>query len=268
MAFHDPLLSILEDWNPSPYLIRLQLNSSWNYTEDLPRTKFSFLLLPSQATRVHLHNTKKYQVTFNASRERNPKWERNRRAVWNSCAGGGGLHSVMGSGKLFFRHSSSLFWSMEFSKIICWDMPFLSFSCRSSSWKTLREMLIPPRSPRSTKKTAPSFRKALSHRYSSSCNSTARTFTKALSVRPCSVTQRTSKQPVCMGELLQIYVSSISYSFSLLSEQKLKHIWHCETLKYFWDTLPPPPPGGLKKPLAFAQKQQNSSHCFLAIAGY
>lgn len=108
-------------------------------------------------------------------------------------------------------------------------------------------MLIPPRSLRSTKKTAPSFRKVVSHRQSSSCNSTTRMFTKALSRRPCNVTKWTSKHSVCMGKLLQIYVSSISYSFSLSSEQKLKHIWHHETLKYVGDTHPPPPPGGLKK---------------------
>lgn len=133
------LLLTLEYWNLSLDSIRLQLNSSWSYRDDLPLKNLIFPLLSSQVTweQEELDNTKKYQITFNASNERNPKWERNNRAVWNSCAGGGGLHSVMGSGKLFFCHSSSLLWSMEVSKTICWAMPFLSFSWRSSSWKKL-----------------------------------------------------------------------------------------------------------------------------------
>lgn len=174
------LLLILEDWNLSLDLIKLQLNNSWNYIDDLPLTNFP--LLSSQTTweLEELDNTKRHQITFNASNERNPKWERNRRAVWNSCAGGGGLHSVIGSGKLFFRHSSSLLWSTEVSKTICWAMPFLSFSWRSSSWKTLSELLMSPKSWRSTKKTVPLLRKALQQQLQSTTRMVTKTLKKTL----------------------------------------------------------------------------------------
>lgn len=201
------LLWILEYWNLSLDLIRLQLNSSWKYTDDLPLPKFFFSLLSSQTTwkLEEPHNTKRNQITFNASNERNPKWERNRRAVWNSCAAGGGLHSVTGSGKLFFRHSSSLLWSMEVSKTICWAMPFLSFSWRSSSWKTLRELLMSPKSQRSTKKTVSSLRKALEQQL----QSTIRIITKTLSKRPFNTAKWAPKHPG-IGELCEYPVAAMA----------------------------------------------------------
>lgn len=168
-----------ESWNTGFY--HLIAAEQWLEVHRSSTKKNLFLLLSSQTTweLEELHNTKSYQITFNASNERNPKWERNRRAVWNSCAGGGGLHSVMGSGKLFFRHSSSLLWSMEVSKTICWAMPFLSFSWRSSSWKTLCELLMSPKLQISTKKTIPSLRKALQQQ------TTIRMVTKTLWKRLC-----------------------------------------------------------------------------------
>lgn len=74
-------------------------------------------------------------LTLSASRDRKPKWDKNRRAVWNSCEGGGGLHSVWGSGKCFAFQISSLCRSKAFSYSICLVIRIRSLSCCISSCK-------------------------------------------------------------------------------------------------------------------------------------
>lgn len=73
--------------------------------------------------------------TLSASNDRKPKWERKRRAVWNSCEGGGGLQSVCGSGKRLDFQISSLCRSKAFSYSICFVIRIRSLSCWTSSWK-------------------------------------------------------------------------------------------------------------------------------------
>lgn len=101
--------TVLDSYSDVTYsTAEVQLLASFFFKNSFYSHKNVLAIISSMLIYEYIYPYKFRKITFNASKDKNPKCERKRRAVWNSWAGGGGLHSVTGSGKLLFCNASSL----------------------------------------------------------------------------------------------------------------------------------------------------------------